>query len=55
MRTVIFFGLMSIADSITYYTKPTPTPSEQEVIFGVVIFCIAALMDIVEFIKGFGG
>lgn len=50
MRSVIFFCLMCICDSIsaqTGYSVPDPV-----VVIGVVIFIMAVVADTVEFVKG---
>jgi hypothetical protein len=49
MRTVVFFGLMCIADSIGKQTGWSPMPSDVAK-FGAVIFIFAVLTDVIDFV-----
>ena len=49
MRTVVFFGLMSIAESIGAQTGWVMT--ERVIKLGAAIFIVAMLMDILSFIR----
>lgn len=50
MRTVVFFGLMTISSAIGAQTGYAM--DELTVGFAAVIFLISAFMDIIEFVKG---
>lgn len=50
MRTVIFFGLMCIADAIGKQTGWAPTQTVAPI--GAVIFLVAVVLDFIDAFRG---